>query len=474
MEKNKELIKNTIIILLGKFCTQFLSFFLLPLYTSILSANEYGIYDLIVTYVALFVPVISLQMEMAIFRELIDVRGNYKKTSEIISSGIFSVILQFIICFICYYLISVFINIPYKNYIIINILAVMVSSIFMQIARGLGQNVQYSISSVIAGVSTILLNILFLVILKFNVEGMIISAILSNIFAAIYIFISCKLYGKIKYSSVSKQIIHKLLKYSLPLVPNGLIWWIINVSDRTIISIFLGTGANGIYAVSNKFSSIIMQIFNIFNLSWTESASLHINDEDKNKFFSSVFNKTLKYSLVVCLLIIAALPFLFNILISQSYSEAYVYIPILLIGMIFNIIVSFLGSIYVSKKLTKEVAKTSFCAGVLNILINVFLVKCIGIFAAAISTVLAFLIMSIFRIVDVQKYVKLKINFKEINMALLLFLISLLLYYFNNKFISAIYLVFIIAYIFIDNKNYINLILKKIKNQAEKNRLFVK
>lgn len=471
MEKNKELIKNTIIILLGKFCTQFLSFFLLPLYTSILSANEYGIYDLIVTYVALFVPVISLQMEMAIFRELIDVRSNYEKTSKIISSGIFSVVLQFIICLIGYYLISIFINIPYKNYIILNILAVMVSNVFMQIARGLGKNVEYSISSVIAGVSTILLNILFLVVLKFNVDGMIISAILSNFFAAIYIFISCKLYKKIKYSSVSKQTIHKLLKYSLPLVPNGLIWWIINVSDRTIISIFLGTGANGIYAVSNKFSSILMQIFNIFNLSWTESASLHINDEDKNEFFSGVFNKTLKYSLVVCLLIIVALPFLFNILISQSYSEAYIYIPILLIGMIFNIIVSFLGSIYVAKKLTKEVAKTSFGAGVLNILINVFLVKYIGIFAAAISTVLAFLIMSIFRIVDVQKYVKLKINFKEFNIVLLLFLISLLLYYFNNTLISAIYLVLVIVYVFIDNKNYINLILKKVKswkNQAEK------
>lgn len=471
MEKNKELIKNTIIILLGKFCTQFLSFFLLPLYTSILSANEYGIYDLIVTYVALFVPVISLQMEMAIFRELIDVRGNCKKTSKIISSGIFSVVLQFIICLIGYYLISIFINIPYKNYIILNILAVMVSSVFMQIARGLGKNVEYSISSVIAGVSTILLNILFLVVLKFNVEGMIISAILSNVFAAIYIFISCKLYKKIKYSSVSKQTIHKLLKYSLPLVPNGLIWWIINVSDRTIISIFLGTGANGIYAVSNKFSSILMQIFNIFNLSWTESASLHINDEDKNEFFSGVFNKTLKYSLVVCLLIIVALPFLFNILISQSYSEAYIYIPILLVGMIFNIIVSFLGSIYVAKKLTKEVAKTSFGAGVLNILINVFLVKYIGIFAAAISTVLAFLIMSIFRIIDVQKYVKLKINFKEIKIVLLLFLISLLLYYFNNTLISAIYLVLVTVYVFIDNKNYINLILKKVKNwknQAEK------
>ncbi len=121
MEKNKELIKNTIIILLGKFCTQFLSFFLLPLYTGVLSANEYGTYDLIVTYTSLFVPVISLQLEMAIFRELIDVRNDNEKIDTIISSGMFSIVLQFCICLIFYYLASIFINIPYKNYIIFNI-----------------------------------------------------------------------------------------------------------------------------------------------------------------------------------------------------------------------------------------------------------------------------------------------------------------------------------------------------------------
>lgn len=463
MEKNKELIKNTVIILLGKFCTQFLSFFLLPLYTNILSANEYGVYDLIITYVALFVPVISLQIEMGIFRELIDSRGEDKKINTIISSGLFGIVIQFSLCFICYYLVSFFVNIPYKNYIIVNIFSVMLSGVFMQIARGLGKNVEYSVSSVIAGVSTILLNILFLVFFKFKVEGMIISTILSNILATIYLFIKCKIYRKIKYSNVNKQTIFKLLKYSLPLVPNGLIWWIINVSDRTIISIFLGTGANGVYAVANKFSSILMQIFNVFNLSWAESASLHIDEEDRNIFFSGVFNKTLKYSLTSCLLIIVALPFLFNVLISNSYNEAYIYIPILLIGMIFNIIVSFLGSIYVAKKLTKEIAKTSLGAGILNILINVFLIKYIGIFAAALSTVMAFLIMSIFRMIDVQKYVKLKIDFKENSKIFLLFLIALVLYYLNNKLISIVYLVITVIYVFIDNKKYVYSIFHKIK-----------
>lgn len=464
MGKSKELIKNTFIILLGKFCTQFLSFFLLPLYTNILSADEYGIYDLIVTYVALFVPVISLQIEMAIFRELIDVRKNDNDINKIISSGIFSIIFQFVFCLIIYYFISIFVVIPYKNYIILNILSVMVSNAFMQISRGLGKNVDYSIASVIAGISTILFNILFLIVFNLKVEGMIFSSILSNLFAAIYIFIRCKLSKKIKYSYLNKQVIKKLLKYSLPLVPNGLIWWIINVSDRTIISIFLGTSANGIYAVANKFSSILMQVFNVFNLSWAESSSLHINDDDKNEFFSDIFNKTLKYSLIVCLLIIIVLPFLFNILVSSDYNEAYIYIPILLIGMIFNIVVSFLGSIYVAKKLTKEVAKTSFCAGILNILINLSLVKSFRIFAAAISTVFSFLIMSVFRIIDVQKYVKIKINFKDVGIIVLLFFIALVLYYFRNLFLLFGYFIIVLIYIFIDNKKYLLLILKKLKN----------
>lgn len=447
MEKNKELVRNTIIILLGRFCTQFMSFFLLPLYTNILSSSEYGAYDLIVTYIALFAPVISLQIEMAIFRELIDSRGDNKKTDSIISSGLFSILIQFSICFLIYFLLYAFIDIPYGKLILLNTLAVLVSNIFMQIARGLGENIKYSISSVISGVLIILLNIIFLVILKLNIAGMIIASILANIIAAVYLYFSCYLYKRIKYSNIKKVIAYRLLKYSLPLVPNGLIWWIINVSDRTIISIFLGSGANGIYAVSNKFSSILMQIFNIFNLSWTESASVHIKDKDRDEFFSDVFNKTLKYSLTACLLLTTTLPFIFNILIDKKYAESYVYIPILLIGMIFNIIVSFLGSIYVAKKLTNEIAKTSLGAGILNIIINLLLIKYIGVYAAAISTVLAFFIMAIFRLIDVQKYVKLRINLREFYIEFILFLISLFLYYFHVALLSIVLIFMIIVYV---------------------------
>ena len=72
MNKKKELAKNTFIILAGKVSTQMITFFMLPLYTSYLLTEEYGLVDLITTYVTLIIPIITLDTEMAMFRFLIE------------------------------------------------------------------------------------------------------------------------------------------------------------------------------------------------------------------------------------------------------------------------------------------------------------------------------------------------------------------------------------------------------------------
>ena len=68
MNKKKNLMKNTIIIFIGKLCTQLISFFLLPLYTSCLTTSDYGIVDLITTYITLLVPLLTMELEMSICR----------------------------------------------------------------------------------------------------------------------------------------------------------------------------------------------------------------------------------------------------------------------------------------------------------------------------------------------------------------------------------------------------------------------
>lgn len=76
VNKNKELAVNTAILTIGRICTQFMSFFLMPLYTAALSTEEYGVVDLVGTYTSLLLPVALLQIDQALFRFLIDKRND--------------------------------------------------------------------------------------------------------------------------------------------------------------------------------------------------------------------------------------------------------------------------------------------------------------------------------------------------------------------------------------------------------------
>lgn len=89
MTKENTLIKNTIIVTIGKICTQLVSFFLLPLYTALLSTEEYGVVDLLNTLVNLIVPVFIMQMDQGIFRFLIENRDKEEKESAYHCDNVF-------------------------------------------------------------------------------------------------------------------------------------------------------------------------------------------------------------------------------------------------------------------------------------------------------------------------------------------------------------------------------------------------
>lgn len=452
MSKKTELVKNTIIILAGKICTQMISFFLLPLYTSVLATEEYGIVDLVTTYVGLLAPLITLQLENSIFRFLVDYRKDENNKSKIITNSYFASFFLAIFIFVIFIIVSLFIKINYKYYICGMIFSVICSNLLLQTARGNGNNKAYSIGSIIAGGMTVVLNVYFLVYLKTGIIGMFLSTTIANFLCAIYIFCIEKIYKNIRISYINKKELFSLLKYSIPLVPNGIIWWIISVSDRTIVSIVLGASSNGVYSVANKFSNVFIQVYNIFNLSWTETAALHINDDDRDEFFSNTIQKMFSIFSCIGLGIIAIMPYAFNILVNSQYKEAYEYIPLLIVGSLFNVFVGLVSVIYVAKKMTKQIAKTSFISGIINLFVDIVLIKFIGIYAAVISTIIAFATMAIYRYYDVQKYVKIKINKNIIFSIIIIYIITILLYTINNDILNIFSVILVIIYSLIINK----------------------
>lgn len=465
MNREKQLIKNTAIITVGKICTQMVSFFLLPLYTAILTTAEYGVVDLLNTLVSLLLPIVTFQIEQAVFRYLIDARNDEEKTAKVISTTVFTVIIQCIIYLAIFILVSRWINNEYKYFLATNVIACIGSSIMLQISRGLGDNQTYAIGSFITAGVTIIFNVIFIVGFRFGAYGMLTASLLANIICVIFIFFRKKIYRYLSITEYKKELLKKLWKYSLPLIPNQLSWWVFNSSNRLIISTFLGMSANGIFAAAHKFSSVYITIYNIFNMTWTESATLHINDEDNSEFFSKITNNMFSLFSCLCFGIIAFMPFVFPIMINEAYGEAYNQIPILMLASLGNVGVGLISVIYIARKKTKEVAKISIMAAVINLIVHLTLIKFIGLYAASISTLVAYYSMLIYRFIDVRKYVKLNLDKKMLLRTLVMVVFLLFAYYLNNFILNIIMVLVTIIYSIMVNRKNITAILGFVKTK---------
>ena len=161
------------------------------------------------------------------------------------------------------------------------------------------------------------------------------------------------------------------------------------------------------------------------------------------------------------------MPFAFNILIGENYIDAYKYIPFLILGSFFNIIMGMLSAIYIGKKKSSEMAKTSAWAAILNIFINLIFIKIIGIWAAVISTVVSYLIVSVYRLYDVKKYVDLKVNIKNILILFLLFIFTTCLYFVNYLYSNILSLIIMLIISYLLNKDIIENIYFKVKNKIK-------
>ena len=471
MSRSKELAKNTIIIFIGTVCTKLVSFFLLPLYTGILSTTEYGIVDLLNTIISLASPLLSLQIGQGLFRFLIDSRedDNYKK--KVISTGVLFVVINTFLYLILFSFISPFIHNDYKYFLATNVVASVFVNLFLQVSRGLGDNKTYSIAGVITALITILCNILFLLTFHMRADGMLLGSLIGYIFGIIYLFFKLKLYKYIYIHEFKKTIFKKIIKYSLPLVPNQLSWWVFNTSDRVIVSIVLGLSFTGVLSISYKFSSIFVLLYNIFNMTWTESIVLHINDADIQEYFNKTFNLIFNFFASVGVCLIAFMPILFKILINKNYIDAYNLIPIPILATICQVVVGLVSVVYVAKNDTKAIANTAILSAIVNITVHLILIKFIGLYAAVISTLASYLIFAIYRSFDVnKKYIKVSYDNKKLFALFVTLIIVLYCYYFNTIISNISMMIISLVYTLLINKNSFkaikNIMLSKIIKKA--------
>jgi O-antigen/teichoic acid export membrane protein len=421
--KSKTLLSNTLIYGIGNFGSKILSFGLLPLYSYFLTREEFGYYDIIVTTVTLLVPLITLQLSEAIFRWLIIPDKDESSNFHTITNGFLLVF--FNIIFISFVGIMGYLIYPLKYHLFI-ILLLITSSIFpviQQSIRGFGKNKLYATSGVIYSVILLVTTVVLLIFFDLSILALIIASIFASSFSIIFLISQFNVFKYFRFDFYRKDFAIELLSYSWPLIPNTISWWLVNSANKYIILIFLGTAANGIFAFSSRLPAVLVMINSIFNLAWQESVILNYSKKDNFQFFKMIFDNMTKIYFSVAIILILYSKEIITLLLSNTFFEAWKYMPFLVLGVVMSAFAGFYGTFYLAEKKTAKLFYTTLAGGAVNIIISLLFIREYGLYAVSFGTFLGFCVIFITRFISFKSHLKPDIHYLLISILVFSFLI---------------------------------------------------
>ncbi len=449
--REKQFAKNTLILSIGTLGSKIFTFLLLPLYTAVLATEDYGNVDVLQTVIQLAVPIITLQLSNAVFRFIIEQKTLAGK-KEIVTNAVFVVVLNTAIGVAVIIGINLIWPIPYCVIFIACFITTAIFRITQCVVRGLGHNGLYSFTGFVAVLISLGVNLIL--ILGFGLKGdsILIALAVSNAMASVIMILKERMWQYISIETLNKNKIKEMLKYSLPLIPNEISWWIVNSSDRFLILYYLGAGFNGIYAAANKIPGIYSTVFSVFNIAWAESVVRNINDKDREDFINGMLAKFYKLFTCICIGIICSISVLFSLLIGVNYANAYNHIYILTLAIFFHSMCALYGSIFGAFKQSKIIGTTTIVGAIANIVINFALINVIGLYAASISTLVSYFLVFLVRVIKVNKLVKLKWPMWFLLRASGFLSIVSVGYFLRNDYLNIFILIVLVFWSFVENK----------------------
>ena len=411
MSKNKynTLMSNTLLISMGTFGSKILVFLMVRFYTGYLTPSDYSTADLITQTANLLFPLISVGIANGVFRFVMDENSDKKSVFTIGFLCITAGALAFFIIAPLLGLVD-----DFKGYvwlIVIYTLAACYHSLCINFLRGIGKTGLFALQGIINTSLVIVLNIVFLAVFNMGITGYVLSVVLADTLSTVFLVVKEKLWNVFTLHP-RKGILGPMLKYSIPLIPTSVFWWITSVSDRYMVNEIIGSDANGLYAVSYKLPTILTLVSTMFMQAWQYSAVV----EDKGdklehaKFFETVWRSFQAVMFLCGAGIIALTKPMIKILTAPEFYGAWKYVPILSVAMVFNAFTSFMGTVYTINKNSMMSFLTAFIGAGSNIALNLILIPSIGVQGAAIATVVSYMLVFIVRCVSVKRYIPFKLH----------------------------------------------------------------
>ena len=402
MNKYQTLAANTILMSVGTFGSKLLVFLMVRFYTGYLTPAEYGTADLITQTANLLIPLVSLDITDAVFRFAAERRGG---RTEAFSVGLRVITLGSAGLLLVIALLQGVPAVRAYGFLLASfVIASCCHALCAHFVRARGNTALFAAQGLFNTALFIGLNVLFLAVFHWGIRGYVLSTTVANLITTGLLVFRARLW---RYAGLAPRrgLRRQMLRYCIPLIPTAVFWWIMGVSDRYMVKWFLGSDANGIYAVAYKIPTILTILAAVFLDAWQLSAIAE-SDGDRQahlRFYGRIWDAFASAVFLCAGGIIALSPLLIRLLAEETYYSAWQYIPVLTLSMAAAAFSNFMGSVYVVTKQSKASFWTSLVGAGSNIVLNLWLIPQIGLQGAAAATFLSCLAVFLIRLVNARQ-----------------------------------------------------------------------
>lgn len=453
---------------IGNLGSKLITFLLVPFYTYyITDPAQYGYFDVCLTVIFCSASLISLQLYDGGFRFLLDTNERQMADRRaIITFVIRTMLFNSAIYVALGMVLGLFVSIPFIILVLVYAVAQTFYDTSLQLVRGIRRTKLFVAASICNTFLVAVFAILFIAVFRMGVAGLFLSNILAKIGAIIFIDIRSELLRRyFRPSSLRKSVNRELLRYSIPMVPSVLCWWVLNSCGVFFIQHYCGLLDNGLYGVLNKFTGILYILANIFYQTWQQNAIEQYRSPDRDSFFSAVFNN---YLFLLCFLV-SVFPFGLRInyfwLVSAEYQPSSLYLFVNCICILIFAISAFFEIAYQCAKVTYRQMLPYAVGAVLSLTLNYLLVPRYGIYGAIFANIGTFAFLLIYRAVDTRRFML--ISFSAANLpALGVMSAACVAFYYSPSSMWDVLILIIIfaAYIILAPKQFKRAILSRLSS----------
>lgn len=459
----KNLAKHSSVYTLSTFVQRALGFVLLPVYTDIayIPKTEYGDLALVYTLIAFMTIFYLYGIDLAFMRYFF--LGNFRRedvyrtafSSVLVSSIILSAALILLAPQAAYLLLgpgdySLFIKLA-AGVLFLDSLA----NLPYLLLRAEEKSATYSLIRIGRFIVELSLNILFVIILRQGIIGILYANLISS---AVNILVLLPFQLKYLKGSFSLSVLKPLLRFGLPMLPNGLAYLTVELSDKYLMRLLLDKETLAVYAANYKFGSMFLLVVIAFRTAW-QPFFLKVAKEEENP--KLIYIKVMTYfTLIGAFLVTAGSYFVGDIvrlplsatktIMGGAYWGGIKIIPIILSAYLFyGIYVNLTVGVYIKKKAELMVIFTGLAA-LVNVGSNFYLMPKYGIMGAAVATLLSYFIMAGSIWIANRRIYPVQYEYGRIGASLIYVIVMLfILYFFEPAFLWRVVLIVLSPLVFI-------------------------